>query len=129
MTQMKINRMRLIFFCYVILHSLNAWVSADTFEIVIHSEQWDMPRHGETLIKQPELGKLVRLWASRPDSRIDIRYPGGEGGELWVQELMDWLVALGVPSEAIVYSLGSGGEDIIKLALNSKQVKGNQIDE
>jgi len=102
---------------------------AESFSVIIHSEQWDMPRHGETLIKQQELGEIVRLWAAQPDSRIEISYPGGEVGELWVQELMDWLVALGVPSEAILHSPGSGGEDIINLVLNSKQVKGNKVDE
>jgi hypothetical protein len=102
---------------------------AEPFNVTLNSEQWDMPRHGETLIKQPELGKLVRLWSAQPDGLIDIRYPGGEEGELWVQELMDWLVALGVPSKAMRHSPGSGGEDIIKLELNSKQVKGNKVDE
>ena len=102
---------------------------AEPFSVTIHSEQWDMPRHGETLIKQPELGKIVRLWATQPESHLEVHYPGGEAGELWVQELMDWLVALGVPSESIFHSPGSGGEDIIKLVLNNKQAKRNNIDE
>ena len=46
-----------------------------------------------------------------------------------MQELRDWLVALGVPSEAISRSIGSGDEDIIKLVLNSKQVKRNKVNE
>jgi len=107
---------------------------AEPFNVTLHSEQWDMPRHGEALIKQPELGKIVRLWLSQPGSIIEISYPGGEAGEFWVQELMDWLVALGVPADAVRHSPGSGGEDIIKLVLDTgkpliKQVKRNRIDE
>ena len=116
--------------CFMVIFVFNQ-VCAETINISINSEQWDVPRHGEALIKQSELGRIVRLWSLQPDNQIEIHYPGGEEGELWVQELMDWLVALGVPSEAILHSKGSGSEDIIKLELNldSKQVKGNKVDE
>jgi len=125
---MRFSLRSIISICFALLFVVNQ-SRAESFSVIIHSEQWDMPRHGETLIKQQELGEIVRLWAAQPDSRIEISYPGGEVGELWVQELMDWLVALGVPSEAILHSPGSGGEDIINLVLNSKQVKGNKVDE
>jgi hypothetical protein len=48
---------------------------------------------------------------------IEIRYPGGEEGELWVRELMDWLIALGIPSDAMNQIPGSGAEDRISLVL------------
>lgn len=89
---------------------------ADT-SVNIRSEQWDIPRHGEALIKMPELGKIAQQWAEHPDSIIEMRYPGGEEGELWVQELMDWMVALGIPSSAMIRVPGSGAEDIINLVL------------
>jgi hypothetical protein len=104
------------FICFALFSVMNQ-ITAEPFNVIIHAEQWDIPRHGETLIKQPELGKIVRQWALQATARIEIHYPGGEEGELWVQELMDWLVALGVPSEAILHSPGSGGEDIINLVL------------
>lgn len=107
---------------FLLLIVLNQSI-AEPFSVTINSEQWDIPRHGETLIKQVELVEIVQLWSEQPASHIEIRYPGGEEGEIWVQELMDWLVALGLPSEAILHSPGSGGEDIIKLVLNASQVK------
>ena len=125
---MRVKATILLIFYWVMILMVGQ-IRAESSSVIIHSEQWDIPRHGEILIKQPELGKIVRSWASQPGSHIEIRYPGGEGGEIWVQELMDWLIALGVPSDAILHSLGSGGEDIIKLVLNSKQVKGNTVDE
>lgn len=114
--------------CFILLFVVNQ-SKAEPFNVIIHSEQWDMPRHGEALLKQPELGKMVRLWASQPGSVIEILYPGGEEGELWVRELMDWLIALGVPSEAIQSSPGSGDKDTINLILNRKQVKRNNVNE
>ena len=48
---------------------------------------------------------------------IELRYPGGEEGEFWVQQLADWLVSLGIPSDRLVAIPGSGAGDSIKFAL------------
>ena len=45
-----------IIFCLPGIFVINQ-SSAEPFNVIIHSEQWDIPRHGETLIKQPELAK------------------------------------------------------------------------
>lgn len=83
-------------------------VVATEFSVTLKAELWDMPRHGESLIKQPELGKMVHYWKDQPDQVIEIRYPGGEEGGVWVRELMDWLVALGIPSSAMTHLQGVG---------------------
>ncbi|MCW9013337.1 MAG: hypothetical protein OQL06_06100 [Gammaproteobacteria bacterium] len=92
-------------------------VQAENFSVTVKAEQWDMPRHGEILIKQSSLRDMVNRWRLAPASKIEIRYPGGEEGELWVRELMDWLIALGVPSSAMTGTPGSGAEDVINLVL------------
>ncbi|MDH5485358.1 MAG: hypothetical protein OEY43_09015 [Gammaproteobacteria bacterium] len=92
-------------------------VYAGSTDFILKAEQWDMPRHGEMLLRQPQLKAVALLWASTPGSRIELRYPGGEEGELWVQELVDWLVALGIPSSALVRQPGSSAEDVIQLVL------------
>ncbi|MDH5471514.1 MAG: hypothetical protein OEY87_07335 [Gammaproteobacteria bacterium] len=88
-------------------------------------EQWEISRQGEKLVKIPELTELVRLWSENTEKIIEMRYPGGEEGELWVQEFMDWLIALGVPSSSMYAVPGSGNEDIIKIVL----VQGKQSNE
>ena len=98
-------------------------IAAAEFSVILQAEQWDMPRHGESLIKQPELGKIVHYWKDHPDQIIEIRYPGGEEGEVWVRELMDWLVALGIPSSAMTHLLGSGAEDLINLVIVQGTIK------
>ena len=112
--------MKIINYCVLLWVIFMPALQAEPFSVSLRAEQWDIPRHGESLIKQSELGKIVRQWHKQPDSMIEIRYPGGEEGELWVQELMDWLIALGVPSRSLVHIPGSGAEDIINLVLVEK---------
>jgi hypothetical protein len=51
------------------------------------------------------------------DKIIEIQYPGGEEGEFWVQELTDWLIALGIPSDHMVIVPGTGVDDVIRFDL------------
>ena len=102
---------------WLLLGSVPILSFAEVSSVELKAEQWDIPRHGETLLKQPELGKIVRQWLRQPEARIEIRYPGGEEGELWMRELMDWLIALGLPSSSMHPVPGSGAEDVVRLVL------------
>jgi len=94
---------------------VNAFAQADRVEL--RAETWDMPRHGEALLAVPELSTIVKAWMGDTQQKIELRYPGGEEGELWVEELRGWLVSLGVPSSAILLTPGSDAEDIINMVL------------
>jgi hypothetical protein len=59
----------------------------------------------------------MQQWMSEPGQILELRYPGGEEGELWVEELKDWFVSLGVPSGAIQLTQGSKAEDIINMVI------------
>ncbi|HHJ35467.1 MAG TPA: hypothetical protein ENJ87_06855 [Gammaproteobacteria bacterium] len=83
----------------------------------LRAEQWELARSGERILSLPELNQLVNKWLIDRDKIIEIRYPGGEEGEFWVQELTDWMVSLGIPSSRMVTVPGSGVEDVIKFAL------------
>jgi len=85
--------------------------------VQLQAETWDVSRHGERLIKMPELATLINHWSDNPGLKVELRYPGGEEGELWVEELMDWLISLGVPSSDIQKVPGSDAEDIINMSL------------
>ncbi|MCK4833114.1 MAG: hypothetical protein KAT12_00010 [Gammaproteobacteria bacterium] len=80
----------------------------------LHAEQWELARSGETILALPVLKRLLKAWLSEQHKVIEIRYPGGEDGEFWVQELTDWLVSLGIPSKYMVKTPGSGADDVIK---------------
>jgi hypothetical protein len=83
----------------------------------LRAEQWELARSGETILSLPVLNRLIGAWLSDKQKRIEIQYPGGEDGEFWVQELADWLVALGIPSKQMVITPGSGADDVIKFNL------------
>lgn len=82
--------------------------------LVLRAEQWESNRNGEQILSLPVINKAVNHWLAEQGALLEILYPGGEEGELWVRELSDWLISLGIPSTRIIMSPGSGGDDIIR---------------
>lgn len=109
--------------CWILTLSAQAAEPAADFSMGLRAEQWDRLRQGDALLKQPELASMVQRWMHQPDSIIELRYPGGEEGEIWVQDVVDWLVALGVPSAAMQALPGSGTNDTIYLVLVTQHKK------
>ncbi len=83
----------------------------------LYAEQWELARSGDTLLSLPVINHVITTWLKDKQKKIEIRYPGGEHGEFWVQELRDWLVALGIPSKNMLTSPGSGADDVIKFTI------------
>ena len=86
----------------------------------LSGEEWARPRSGRSIARLTSVRALVEQWMQSPQSVIEIRYPGGESGILWASELRDWLVTLGIPSDAIVTHSGSpnGDELIMQITQN-----------
>jgi hypothetical protein len=100
------------------LFALSALLWAVAAQAEVHEitlEEWSRPRHGESLVRLPALRDAVRQWMAAPAARLVIRYPGGEEGGLWAQELRAWLVSLGVPSGRIELWPGSRRDDAVEL--------------
>jgi hypothetical protein len=83
----------------------------------LRAEQWEFARSGESVLSLPVLNNVVNNWLTDKQKLIEIQYPGGEEGEFWVQELTDWLVSLGIPSNHMIIVPGSGSGDMIKFDL------------
>lgn len=81
----------------------------------ISALEWAQPRHGEWLVRHPVLAEAVDELQQQPQSQLQIRYPGGDEGVLWAEELQAWLVALGVPSSRIERVPGSSIAGMIQL--------------
>lgn len=81
----------------------------------ISALEWARPRHGDWLVRQPALAAAVERLQQAPTSRLQLRYPGGDEGVLWSEELQSWLVALGVESDRIERIPGSGAADRIQI--------------
>lgn len=85
----------------------------------LDAETWAAPRSGQALVQMPPLRDAVEALLNTPGSRLLIRYPGGESGQLWVQELRAWLIALGVPSSRIDLLPGGTRDDQLLLEVQS----------
>lgn len=86
-------------------------------ELTISAEQWEVTRQGERLVELQPVRQLVKQWSRTEDKMIELQYPGGEEGELWVNELKDWLISLGVASKYQLIVPGSGHDDLIRFKL------------
>ena len=102
---------------FILLSQISLSLFAEPNMIAVTAEQWAIPRHGERVLKMAGVKKILNLWHKNPKKMIEISYPGGEDGELWLTELKDWLIALGVSSANIKSIAGSGSKDIIKLTV------------
>ncbi len=87
--------------------------------VVITSAEWARPRSGATLARMPGLVEVASGLLVARDGRILVRYPGGEEGVLWAEELRGWLVALGIASTQIELVPGTSRPDIIELELKT----------
>ena len=84
---------------------------------LLGADEWAQPRDGTVMVKMTPLPEVIRAWQGKPHRRLVIRYPGGEEGLLWANELRSWLVALGVPLEQQELVAGSRQPDQIELEL------------
>lgn len=90
-------------------------VSAAPASFELQADLWETAREGKHLLQVDGLRTIVNAWSMEKDGHIELQYPGGEEGVLWVHQLMDWLVALGVPSANLIAVPGSGEGDVIRL--------------
>jgi hypothetical protein len=103
----------------LLLYAGTLFAQPVTGPVAIDAEAWAAPRSGPALVAMPPLGRVVRQLLDTPGSRLLIRYSGGESGQLWVQELRAWLVALGIPSARIEILPGATRDDRLLLEIES----------
>ena len=84
---------------------------------LLGADEWARPRDGAAMVQMRPLPEVVEAWAREPGQRLVVRYPGGEEGLLWANELRSWLVALGIPLEHQDLVAGSRQPDNIELEL------------
>ncbi len=85
---------------------------------VLTLAEWSVPRNGGTVLAMPPLRETIAELTRRPETSLLLRYPGGEAGTLWAEELRAWLVALAVDPQRIELHRGSRTADTIELSLN-----------
>jgi hypothetical protein len=72
---------------------------SETFSLTL--EDWSLPHSGESLVEIRALREVMLNLYTYPQKTLVIAYPAGESGELWAEQLQQWLVSLGLSSERI----------------------------
>ena len=79
--------------------------------------QWPEQRNSSSVLALTQINAILSQFNEAKLHRGTIRYPGGDLGNAWALEVRDWLVALGMPSDAVLLEPGSGGSDQLILLL------------
>ncbi len=81
----------------------------------VPSSLWAAPRSAAVVVAEPVIAEAVAAWHAQPRRVIVVRHGAGESAELQAGELRGWLVALGVPADAIDVRLSEDAGDRLRL--------------
>lgn len=82
---------------------------------LLQASEWSVPKKTTTLLAMPAINKVMKKLQKNVNSSLKIKYPGGDEGTLWANELRSWLIALGLSSKRIELIPGSAVSTIIEL--------------
>ena len=82
---------------------------------LLHAKEWSVPKKALTLLEMPAIKKSMLKLQENSGSVLKLKYPGGDEGTLWVNELRSWLISLGLSSDRIELVPGSAISTTIEL--------------
>lgn len=82
---------------------------------LLHANEWSVPKQANTILAMPAIHKSMHKLQVNVNSSLKLKYPGGDEGTLWVNELRSWLIALGLSSKRIELVPGSAISTTIEL--------------
>jgi len=82
---------------------------------LLSAAEWAGPRSGERILQMDGIHPAMQEVLASSSNRLRLRFPGGDEGRLWVEELRSWLWALGLAPERIELRPGSSAADVIEL--------------
>ena len=90
----------LLRYCTLLMLCSSSAIAEQQF--LLSEAEWSRPRSASGVKNYPATQQLIKAWLKAPKQQyIELRYPGGEAGSLWAQEIKDWLVAMGIPSDKL----------------------------
>lgn len=111
---------RIIIYVFFMVCSTN--IFAGSLEL-LYANEWAVPKSAATLLNMSGINHSMQLLQKDEKNNLVIRYPGGDEGTLWANELRSWLIALGLSSSRIDLIPGSADPDIIELEVFLSQIK------
>jgi hypothetical protein len=115
--------MKGLLFVLLVFLSFSA-VAAEESLGILDAEFWFTPRHGDVVLSNKMVQAAVKRLIAEPDAYLALRYPAGETGELWSQELQGWLVSLGLVSDRIELQSGHNMIEGVELVVITPDVEG-----
>lgn len=116
-------RRSLIITLWVFLHwscCTQALLAADADNVfVLSASEWNIPRTPEAILSMPALQQTMQAYSKTEHAKIQIRYPGGDEGTLWANELRSWFISLGVASRYIELLPGSPDPGQVELRVTA----------
>jgi len=103
---------KFIFIAVILFFAANTFAS--DIEL-LHANEWSVPKQTATLLAMPAIHKSMQKLQKNVNSLLKIKYPGGDEGTLWANELRSWLIALGLSSKRIELVPGSAISTTIEL--------------
>lgn len=103
--------------CLALVHADLAVARKSPVRVEISATEWARPRSAATIVQLTSLNTLIGHFNKRPESRIVIRYAGGDESSLWAEELRAWLTSLGVPTDRTELQAGHVAADVLELEL------------
>ena len=85
--------------------------AGEIYEHILTRPQWPQHANGHNILALPAVEQALRRFEENGKITIAIRYPGGDFGRQWADELYDWLVSFGVPTRHLELHPGSGAAD------------------
>ena len=82
---------------------------------LLHAKEWSVPKQATTLLTMPAINNSMKKLQKNVNTVLKLKYPGGDEGTLWVNELRSWLIALGLSSKRIELVPGSAISTTIEL--------------
>ncbi len=98
------------------LMAILLWPSGSQAEELVYYSDWTRVKTATSVLQLPALQRVIAQYERNDNSTIVIRYPGGDEGSAWAEELRSWLVSLGISSSDIELQPGSGVPQAIAIS-------------
>jgi len=85
------------------------------------AEQWNVPRQAVTIIDIPPIRATIEEFQAAKNSQILIKYPDGDVGTLWANELRSGLILLGISAKFIELVPGSTNPEHIEFLVSKSR--------
>jgi len=118
---LKMNKSLLFLFLFLFFIFITNSTSALAGEVeLLNANEWLLPKQAATILKMPAISKSMQQLQRDMNSFLLLKYPGGDEGTLWVNELRSWLIALGLSSKRIELIHGSVNPATIEFEVLSR---------